>query len=314
MIIFLKLLFVISILVSAYIIAEILVNAKLNEKLSKYIQIKNDKYYKDLVKYYNKNKKIKIVSKINIIYKLNILIDKSGLKRGIIINPISIIILSMCSFVITLVVVYKIMNIILLSFIISLPAVFLPVFVIEIIKDVNSRKLERVMLDFLLQLKNYTKINNDIIYAFKQVKTVEPLQSHISTFLVEVNSGVKFEKAIENIKEKISFQSLKIVFSNIQHCHIYGGSFSELMDKSYKMIYKIQKEKTARIQETKNARIVLGILIMLDLFVYFNFIKSNYDNYQIMTRRLLGTLILYWNFISIWILLILMRKVKKLDY
>ena len=113
------------------------------------------------------------------------------------------------------------------------------------------------MLDFLLQLKNYTKINNDIVYAFGQVKTIDPLQKHINTFLLELNSGIKFEKAIDNIKEKLDFKAFKTVFSNIEYCYIYGGDFSLLMDKSYKMIYKIQGEKTSRVQETQSARIVL---------------------------------------------------------
>ena len=314
MIIFLNILFLISLFIFIYLFAEIINNAKLNEKISKHVQIKNEKYYKDLVNYYNKNQKVKLAYKLNLIYKINILIDKAGIKRGILINPITIIIYSIVSFVISFLVVYKLFGIIMLSLIISLPSLLLPKFVLEFIRDANSKKLEDTMLDFLLQLKNYTKINNDIIYAFKQVKTLEPLQSYIDTFLLQVNSGIKFEKAIENIKDKMNFDTIKSVFSNIEYCYIYGGDFSQLMDKSYKMILRIQKEKHSRAQETKSARLVLGILILLDLFVYFNFIKSNYENYIIMTRRVLGNLILYWNFISMWILLLLMKKVKELEY
>ena len=100
----------------------------------------------------------------------------------------------------------------------------------------------------------------------------------------------------------------------MQYSYTNGGSFSELISKNHKMISDIQNEKNAREQETMGARIVLIILIILDLFIYFTFIKSDYENYLIMTKSLIGTLILYWNFISIWILLILIRKVKKLDY
>ena len=114
--------------------------------------------------------------------------------------------------------------------IVAIPAVFLPSFIINLIKEYNAKKIEKIMLDFLLQLKNYTKINNDIVYAFNQIKTINPLQKHINTFLLELNSGIKFEKAIENIKEKIEFNSLKTVFSNIEYCYIYGGDFSLLMD------------------------------------------------------------------------------------
>lgn len=288
--------------------------AQLNKKISKYLKYKNEKYYDDLLKYYEKNKKIKITTKLNIIYKINILIDKAGLKRNLILNPITILLLCALTFVVCYMVVFNIFKIILLSLIISLPSIFIPIVILNVIAEIKNKKIEKVMINFLLQLKNYTNINNDIIYAFKEVKTIEPLQSYIKTFLIEVNSGIKFEKAIENLKEKISFVNFKNVFTNIQYCYLYGGDFSELLKKSYNMLSNIQKEKSKREQETMGARIVLGILIVLDLFVYFTFIKNDYNNYIIMTRGLLGNVILYWNFISIWLLVILMHKVKKLDY
>ncbi len=286
----------------------------INGKISKYIEVKNEKYYKDFVKHYNKSKKIKLNQKLNLNYRLNLLIIKSGLKRSALINPITIIIMCILSFGITYYTVFNIFRIAALSAIIALPALLIPIFLLEFLKDRNQNKVEKIILDFVLQLKNYTKINNDIVYAFKQLKTIEPLQGYINTFLIEINSGIKFENAIDNIKEKFELSTMKTIFSNIQYCYLYGGDYSKLMDKSYKMINKIQKEKASRTQETKNARIVLVILIILDLFIYFSFIKNNYNNYIIMTRRVFGNIILYWNFISIWVLIFLMNRVKKLDY
>ena len=80
------------------------------------------------------------------------------------------------------------------------------------------------------------------------------------------------------------------------------------------MISEIQEEKKKRIEETKSARIVLFILILLDIIVYVSFIKSNVENYMIMTRSAIGNLILYWNFISMWLLVWISIRVKKLDY
>ena len=245
---------------------------------------------------------------------MNLLIVRSGLKRGLFINPITIVLASVMCFGAAYWITFRIFGVILLSAIISLPAILIPVLILELLKERSQSKIEKVILDFLLQLKNYTKINNDIVYAFQKLKTIEPLQGYVNTFLIELNSGIKFENAIDNIKEKLEFSTIKIIFSNIQYCYLYGGDFSKLMDKGYKMINKVQKEKSSRAQETKNARVVLGILIVLDLFVYFSFIKNNYDNYMIMSKRILGNLILYWNFISIWLLIFLMNRVKKLDY
>ena len=76
----------------------------------------------------------------------------------------------------------------------------------------------------------------------------------------------------------------------------------------------MQKEKTNRMQETRGARMVLIILVILDLFVYFTYINSNYENYRIMKNSVIGNAILYWNFISMWLLILLSYNVKKLDY
>ena len=201
-----------------------------------------------------------------------------------------------------------------LSLIIAIPTFLIPIITLSIIAESKSKKIEKVILNFLLQLKSYTKINNDIIYAFKQVKTIEPLQGYIRKFLVEINSGIKFEKAIENLKEKITFEKFNMFLTNMQYCYINGGNFSELISKNYKIISDIQAEKNKREQETMGARMVLIALILMDLFVYFTFIKNDYENYLIMTKSFIGNLILYWNFISIWVLFVLIYKVKKLDY
>ena len=300
--------------ITCYLVLDILISKNINEQIKKFLQYKNEKYYDELIKQYEKNKKIKLTTKLNIIHKINILFEKAGLKRGVLLNPFTIIVSSILSFFICYLLVFHSFKIILLSLIISLPATLIPIIILSFLAESKSKKIEKVMLNFLLQLKNYTKINNDIIYAFKQVKTVEPLQSHIKKFLVEMNSGIRFEKAIENLKEKINFEKFNMFLTNLQYCYANGGSFSNLISKSYKMISEIQNEKNTREQETMGARIVLVILILLDLFVYFTFIKNNHENYLIMTKSIVGNLILYWNFISIWILIGLIHKVKKLDY
>lgn len=165
-----------------------------------------------------------------------------------------------------------------------------------------------------MQLKNHTRINNDIISAMSEVKTIEPLQEYVKKFLVQVSSGTRLENAIQDFKEKVSVKQMKSFLTNVEHCFLYGGNFSELIDKSYIMISEIQEEKKKRIEETKSARIVLFILILLDIIVYVSFIKSNVENYKIMTKSVIGNLILYWNFISMWLLVWISIRVKKLDY
>ena len=297
-----------------YFIVEIFFEKNLLRKINNYIIKKNEEYYDDLIRYYEKNKKIKLKEKLNYIHKINILIDKCGIQRSIFINPITIVLIGILCMIIAYYLAFDFFKIILLSFIICIPFFYLPFGILKSIASYKEEKTEKVFLNFLLQLKNHTQINNDIVSAMKEVKTVEPLQSYVKKFIIEISSGIKFEKAIENFKEKIGINQIKSFLTNIQNCYLYGGNFSELISKSYAMISEIQREKEKRIQETKGARIVLFILICMDFFVYISFVKSNQENYLIMKKSIVGMIILYWNFLSIWILIWLSSIVKKLDY
>ena len=298
----------------SYLLIQKIIEENILKKINKYLNDRNEKYYEELLKYYEKNKKIKLKSKLNIFHKINIKLDKAGIKRSILINPFTVILSSIVCFIVCYVVAYNFFKIIMLSLIISTPSLLIPIIILNMIASYKMEKIENIFLNFLLQLKNYTKINNDIVFAMGEVQTIEPLQSYINTFIVELNNGIKFEKAIENFKNKLDIESFKTFLSNIEHCYLYGGSFTELIDRSYNMINEIQKEKNLRKQETKSARLVLFILIFLNIFVYITNIKNNYENYLIMQKTFIGNLILYWNFISIWLLVLLANKVKKLDY
>ena len=85
--------------------------------------------------------------------------------------------------------------------------------------------------------------------------------------LVEKQIHLNFETAIEHLKEKINIFMFKDFFSNVQYCYLYGGNFITLINRSYKSINEIQKEKLKRLEETKSARLVLLILIILNIVI-----------------------------------------------
>lgn len=311
---FLKILLFILIVALSYLLTDYIININLVSKINKYIKDKNEKYYEELLKNYEKSKKIKTKMKLNIFHKINIALDRAGISRSIFVNPITIFFASIMCFILMYFMSFRFFKVVFLSLIISLPCFLIPMVIINFIGNHKTEKIEKIFLNFLLQLKNYTKINNDIIYAMQQVETIEPLQSYINIFLIEINSGIKFEKAIANLKEKVNVATFKDFLSNLEYCYLYGGSFTDLIDKSYKLISEIQTEKSNRIQETKSARMVLFILIFLDVFVYITNIRNDYENYIIMQKSVIGNFILYWNFMSLWLLVLLANKVKKLDY
>lgn len=311
---FLNIIFFILVGATIYLTLEKIREEKILEKINDYIEKKNEKYYRNFLNDYEKHKKVKILQKYNFVYKLNVLMEKAAIKRNMFVNPAMIILYGFGISILVYIITFEFFKIISLAVIVALPSIIIPIVVIEWIANYKSEKLEKTFLNFLIQLKNYVQISNDISSALRQVKTVEPLQSYLEKFNLEINSGIKFETAIEHLKEKISVKKFKEFFSNVQYCYIYGGNFTALIDKNYKIISDLQSEKERRKQETQSARLVLYILIFLNLFVYVTYIKNNYENYMIMQRSFLGMAILYWNFISMWFLIFLAESVKKLDY
>lgn len=309
-----KLLLFVLIAINIFLFLEIFYEKRVLQKINKYISIKNEYYYKEFLKKYEKSKKIRMSEKMNLKYKISLLIDRAGLSQNVIINPIALVMYGIICFLCVYIFVFSIFKMRGVSIIISIPCATLPFVILNVISSYKNEKIEKVFLNFLLQLKNYTKISNDVISAFRNVKTLEPLQTHLNKFNLEINSGVKFETAIEHLKEKILVKKFKEFFTNVEYCYLYGGNFSNLIDRNYKTINDLQKEKDKRRQETQGARIVLIILVIMDICIYMNFVKNNVEYFQIMKNNLIGVIILYWNFISMWILILLSEKVKKLDY
>ena len=122
-----------------------IIEEKLTVKLSKYLALKNEKYHDELMKYYKKNKKIKINSKINPIHKLGILIERAGIKQGILMNPLSLIFIGLMFSILCYIVALKIFEARVLSFIIAMPTVFTPIVILKLIADYNDDKIEKII-------------------------------------------------------------------------------------------------------------------------------------------------------------------------
>jgi hypothetical protein len=76
-----KILLLILIIVISYELAKRIIERKILSKINKYCLDKNEKYYSDLLDYYDKSKMVKSSKRINIITKISILISKTKLRK-----------------------------------------------------------------------------------------------------------------------------------------------------------------------------------------------------------------------------------------
>lgn len=202
-----------------------------------------------------------------------------------------------------------------LTIIFILPLSFLPIFIILIYSELSKIKMENNIINYILQLKNQSKISDDIIQIFRNVLpyTQNPLKNYVKAFLYEIDRGMHVSIAFKNFREKIRFKRFNQLLINLESCYFNGGNIYNLLDKTQKVFIKYQRERINKNEQTISARIVLFFLMFLIIFVYFVFIKNNLEIYNIMIKDFFGFIILFSNMISIWFMIGLIIYVQKID-
>lgn len=287
------------------------------QEIKEKINSRNTKYINKLV-YQKENKTLFKYNEKNLFDKLYILLIKTGIMENKYlwwIIPQTIIIFCFIIFVISYLIFYPILKLKSLAITLCIPIAFIPIFLLIIYSEINEEKIEKNLISYIIQLKNQVKINNDIIFAFKNTSkyAMKPLNTYINIFLFEISNGVNITVAFENLKNKVNIERFKQLITNLESCYMNGGDFYNLLDKTQNIFLKVQEERNNRNNQTMSSRIVLIILIAMSIFVYFNFINSNQENYNIMINDFIGSIILHWNFVSIWIMMFLITLIKKID-
>jgi len=202
------------------------------------------------------------------------------------------------------------------AYIISLPFVFSGFAVVNFWGERKKAQLEAGLNDFLIQLKSALRVNNDIIEALRRIQNsaMEPFQSYLKQMLNEINSGKLPEQALRDFAMRVGIEKFSLYIEHLRFCHVYGGDVLQLTERTQEMIAAALKEKKKRNRETNDVCNVLYILIAIDLFMYKSFLMGNRYYFEIMTGSLVGMVLVNLNFISIWLMLLLSKFIRKLDY
>lgn len=257
-------------------------------------------------------------NKIKIMDSLYLLLIKTGIIENKYlwwITPMTIIFICCILFFVSFLIFLPILKLKILTVIFCIPIATIPIFILLVLSDIFEQRIEKNLINYIIQLKNQAKINNDIIICFKNTKKYiqKPLSTYIQIFLFEIQQGVNISVAFDNLKEKVDFNRFKQLISNLENCYYNGGNLYDLLEKTQTVFLKLQNERNKRNEETMSARVVLGILMAISIFVYFRFINFNQENFDIMINSFWGQLILVFNFFSIWGMMFLIIYVKRFD-
>jgi len=259
------------------------------------------------------NKKI---SNTNFIKKILFYIEyliNIDIKIVCLLRPVTIILISIVISVIVFTISYKFLCVFSSALILAIYSFFIPYIVLQYLYNKNRKKILDIFPTYIISLKNYTNISNDIINAMKKVKVDPPLMIFIDRFNLLVEKGVSVYDGFEKLKEDINIKKISEFITAIQNCYINGGDFSKLLDKYSKIINNINTQREKESQENFSSILVLIIIIVINIFLIINFVYSNATYKDIVINSFLGKVILNINILSYLLVFHFVKKLNKLE-
>ena len=289
---------VISVIFIAFIVIYTFIFFK-NENLKKYnIHIKknnkivNNKLYLNLVKYID-----------FFILKNDLKISK---KKAIFLFFLISAIFFFFSFVISM----NFFKLFFSSLILSLYTFFVPYIILKFKYYKNRNEIYDEIPNFLVSLKNYTKVNNDIIYALNNVNADKKLKRYIDKFNVSIKNGLSVYTGFENLKKDLNIPKFTELIVTFQSCYISGGDYNFILEKYINLFNKFNIQKEKEEQENITSVLILIVMIVINILIFLFFIKSNEVYYKIIYTTMIGRIILDLNILTYFFVFRIMFKLK----
>ena len=270
-----------------------------------------------------KNRKEKNINNLNLkinnsnfIKKISFYIDyliTIDIKFLYFFKPITLIFISTIIFILVFIISYKFLSVFSSSLIIAVYSFFIPYLILQYLYNKSRRKILDVFPTYIISLKNYTNISNDIIIAMKKVESELPLRIFINKFNLLIDKGISVYDSFERLKKDINIKKISEFIMALQNCYINGGNFSKLLDRYSKIINNISLQREKEIQDNFSSILVLIVLIIINIFLIIAFVYSNETYKSIVTNSFIGKTILNINILSYLLVFYFIKKLNKLE-
>ncbi len=239
--------------------------------------------------------------------------EKSYNKKVKFISLINILIFSFILSVIVFVSVYSFVKIVSTALIIAIFSFFLPYFFVKYLVKIKKQQILNIFPTYAVNLKNYTKIDNDIVIAFRKTKTSKPLSLYIDKFNLSVEKGLNVYEAFNELKNDINIKSINDFLTAAQYSYLNGGNFNQLLDKYSKILVKANIQREKEKQESFSSKFILFLLIIINIYILFIFIFSNEEYRSIMFQTNTGKFIINLNIISYIFIFYFIHKLNEME-
>lgn len=252
------------------------------------------------------------VAKIGFLDKLDILIERSGLRKVIPFATSEIFIffmllVSILGYFVSKAFIYDFWIINLGISILILIGFYLFLYITS---GKTYEKIDNILLLYINNLENFSGSINDIITLFERVipYTKEPLKQYTEDFVNEAKSG-NIKLAFRNFEKKIENRRFKNIIKNLEISSRHEANYEEVLKEARKTLKGYFGAKEDNKSTAKNGRVEIIMILFMGFIVMFIMkgfapnllfdLKSTPTGNYLIGFTMFLFLLIIWNFIKI---------------
>jgi Flp pilus assembly protein TadB len=246
------------------------------------------------------------LAKVSLMDRLELrYIERSNINRYLtFMNIYTLLLFSVCLFVISFSYIYKLINFVPTGLIISVLLSLLPFFALDILARYNSETIRKRLAEFVSILNRWCKVKEDIFYAFE--KSIdsgidEPLRTYIRDMLVQVNRGIDPSEALDLLQMKVDNSQFRDLILNLNQNVKHRGDINILLSNMEEQFYRMEEEYNRRKISTYKDRLIIlfvmiSVLVIAALFIESNATVKDFYLYDTQGKALLALFALLYAF------------------
>jgi len=229
------------------------------------------------------------------------------------VTPVSIVIISVCCFVIAFIIVYSFLRLFVSSVIISIPFAFIPYLLLRFRVQQEKEKIKRLLPIYAINLKGHISSENNIILAIKRTKVEEPLYKYISKFIINVERGMNISDSFNILKRDVDISEFTELISAFQVCYQNGGKFVNILDVFSKQVSQVLMLEEKEKDKTMSSVITLVVMVALNILLVVSYVFGNKEFASIIRESITGHIIMDINAISCVLCCYFLFKMYKME-
>lgn len=244
--------------------------------------------------------------KQSFIYKLDLMIERSGLRKKIpFLNTEMYIGLTFAIAVFGYILATLISGVWLLGVVIVMLTVIISYGIIYVLSGIAYEKVDKTILTFVNILENYSGTNDDIVSILGKTYPYldNPLRDHVEDFYNEVNSSGDTTRAFRNLETKIENERFKEIIRNLEICSRHEANYQEIIKDTRETLMDYLESKQKRKAIINQGRIEILMSIGLCSVMVFMFTGFTPNLFNVLLNTIIGNAILLYCIIILGICL-----------